>query len=596
MNSNSYSLIDSSITQAIALHESGKIEQAKAVYQQLLRTKPRDPKILYLLGTAEYQLGNIDESLNLLDRSLGILPDNPIAYNNRGLVFLKKKEFQEALANFDKALKLKPDYVDVYNNRGITLQSLGRLDEAIASYKKATELKPDFADTYVNIGKALFNLERHSEAIACYDKALELDPASCDAFNNRGGALHKLGRFNEAVESYDQALKIRPDYATAHNNRGIALQNLHRFEDALKCFTSALAINPDNTNALSFRGMLLSDLRRFEEALADYEHAISLDRNCAVAQFARAELLLLHGDYLQGWDLYEWRWKTSFKKTNHLIRRYPFWSGEENISGKRILIHPEFGFGDYIMFVRYVGRLQQLGASIVLYAPKPLVSLFSTLKGDISVIEEGAALPEIDLQCPIMSLPHSFKTTLENIPQEFPYLTTPVSKQEYWKGQISASGKKRIGLVWSGKSNRNIDSNPLKNRSIPLSMISSLISSAFEFHSLQKETSKEDSEALLKLAAIKTHVIEDFADTAALIDQMDLIITIDTAVTHLAGALGKRLWVMLPYSTDYRWMKEGSCTPWYPKAALFRQVVAGNWEGVICAVKEELDKIPDASI
>jgi hypothetical protein len=299
------------------------------------------------------------------------------------------------------------------------------------------------------------------------------------------------------------------------------------------------------------------------------------------------------GDYQQGWDLYEWRFKTKYLEAHSAAINLPLWTGQ-SIAGKRILIHSKAGYGDYLMFIRYVPLLKKLGATVIVFAPKPLLSLFSASDTDVQVVDMDGPVPEVDFQCPIMSLPKAFRTTLDTIPADLPYLKAPPEKLAYWRQKLPASEKLRIGLMWSGSPNRNIDKNPLRNRTAPLNAIRSLLDLPFEFHSLQKEPLENDAALLSSLTQIHTHQEElgDFSDTAALIDRMDLVISIDTSVAHLAGGLGKPLWVILPYSSDYRWAAESDKTPWYPNATQFRQNAVGDWENVIQRVKQRLLKDP----
>ena len=340
----------------------------------------------------------------------------------------------------------------------------------------------------------------------------------------------------------------------------------------------AIAADPGFTLAYRNRGLLLADLKRHDEALASYEEAIKLDPTDAATRMVQAELLLLVGKFSEGWHLYEWRWKTRFRSQAPESLEIPLWSGEQPLAGKTVVVRSEIGLGDFIMFVRYAKLIQELGAQVIVHAPVPLVSLFAGLGQGISVVAEGAPLPHFDLQCPIMSLPRVFGTVLDTIPAVVPYLSADEGKQRAWREVLGQPSLPRIGLVWSGRANRHIDRIPLRNRSVPLEALQPLFDLPFEFHCLQKELSTDDLKIMAGRVEAHHDALKDFSDTAALVAEMDLIISIDTSVAHLAGALGKPLWMMLPFSCDYRWMPEGPRTPWYPTATLFRQPRGGDWD------------------
>ena len=545
--------------QAFTAYGRGAWSDAEQLCRAVLKAKADSFDALRLLGIIAAQTGRLREAAGFLADATSANPNDASAHNNLGGVLHGLKRYADALASYERALELKSDLPEAWNNRGVALRDLKRPEAALASYVRAIALRPDYADAYCN----------------------------------RGNAMHDLNRVEESLASYERAIEIKPAYAEAHSNRGTALCDLGRLDEALACYDHAIRLKPDYVDARIYRGDAFREMRRTNEAMQSYDAAISLDPNSAEAHFKKAELLLLTGDYGQGWDLYEWRWKSQFRDENPQFFDYPLWTGAQSVAGKRILIHPEVGFGDYMMFVRYVPLLQQLGAKVVISAPPPLAPLFSTLPGDVSIVGAGQRLADIDFQCPIMSLPRAFKTTLDTIPAAVPYLTVPAERQAYWQRKLGRSKQRRVGLMWSGKANRNIDISVLKNRSIPFSLLEPLMHLPVELHSLQKEFLPSDAAALAEFKQVRTHQDElnDFSDTAGLIGEMDLIITIDTSVAHLAGALGKHMWVMLPYSTDYRWGMRGDGTPWYPTATLFRQPDVSDWTSVIQRIATELSKL-----
>lgn len=512
---------------------------------------------------------------------------------SQGIALAQAHRLDEALACYERAIALQPDFAVAHCNRGNLLKDRGRFDEALASYDRAIAAQPDFVVACYNRGVLLEVLQRPADALASYDRAIGIQPALAEAHNNRGSILAEFGRLDDALASYDQALARRPGYAEAHNNRGLVLADLGRFDDALASYAQALALRPGYAEAHSNRGMLLVDLHRFDEALASYDRALAIRPDYATARTLQAELLLLQGAYEHGWDLYEWRWKSKFRPPQPQRADAPMWSGREPVAGKTVLLVPEVGYGDFIMFIRYAPLLRERGARVVVCAPRPLRALFAALGEGVAVVEEGSVLPPVDLQCPIMSLPRAFGTTVHTIPAAVPYLQVPAALRDRWRARLGPSARPRVGLVWSGKAARNVDRKPLRSRSLPLERLAPLLRLPVEFHALQPEFSPADA-ALLPALPIIAHrdALVDFAETAALIQQMDLVISIDTAVAHLAGALGKPLWVMLPRASDYRWGIDGATTPWYPTATLFRQTGVDDWDRVVGQVVQQLRRWP----
>lgn len=451
--------------------------------------------------------------------------------------------------------------------------------------------KPFPSDPHLLLKEAhrRFDEGKRREARALYRQLENIRPPDLTVLNRLADIACELSDWPDAEKWFFKSLAIAPDQPAALSNLGLVLQKSGRHEEALASYDRAIALKPGYAYAFVNRGFLLAELGRYEEAIASYDSAIAARPGFAGARFGKAEALLQMGDYPAGWELYESRWETKFKAPNPLTTAYPLWTGKEPVSGKSVLIHPEWGYGDFLMLARYIPPLVRRGANVVVCSPPALASVFRQLEG-VRVVLQGAPLPHIDLQCPIMSLPRAFATTIATIPAEMPYLRVPPDKQASWREKLGAPARRRVGLMWAGTGNRNIDSNVARCRSLPLSLLESLLALPFEFHSLQKEIPANDMAALLSLGQVVTHDadLQDFADTAALIRQMDLVISIDTSVAHLAGALATPLWVLLPYACDYRWTSKGESTPWYPAARLFRQSSPGDWAGVVQRVADEL--------
>ncbi|GBG12756.1 uncharacterized protein NMK_0289 [Novimethylophilus kurashikiensis] len=453
---------------------------------------------------------------------------------------------------------------------------------------RATLVQADIAEALTQQGLALHKKGCLPEAVACYTQALTYSPNFAEAYNNRGVALKTLMRFEEALQDYDRAIAIQPDYLEALNNRGVVLKSLNRFEEAVASYDQALALYPAYAEAHSNRGIALQELNRLEEAWAAYQQSIQLNPEYAEAYWNKALLLILVGQYELGWSLFEWRWLRNEAKASGKFRGLP-WLGQTSIAGKTLLIYPEQGLGDYIQFCRYVPQVEALGAQVILEAPAALVSVLATLPSTFKIVASGEALPHYDALCPVMSLPLAFKTTLDTIPANIPYLFSDSIKTAEWQARLGQRCLLRIGLVWSGNTTHKND----RNRSLRFSQLASVLDFPFEFHCLQKDIREEDLETLQQRTQIRIHAddIHDFSDTAALVDAMDIIISVDTSVAHLAGAMGKPLWLLLPYMPDYRWMLDRSDSPWYPNARLFRQPAIGDWEAVMLELKAALEAL-----
>jgi len=604
---------NSILGQALALHRSGDAADAAALYRQLLPRIPDNPLLLLGLGTALSQLGQYEEGAVWLGKSLELEPQQPIAWSNRGNALRLLKRHSEALADYDRAIALNSGYAEAHYNRGIALADLKRFGEAVASFTRAVAIVPGYPDAYLNRGNALAELHRPAEALADFDRvialdprydkicvnrgnaladlgrieealasfgrAIAIDPACADAYFNRGCVLDKIERPGDAVADYDRVIALDPGRAEAHYNRGCILGRMERFEEALASYDQAIAAKPDYADAYNNRGGVLKVLKRFDEALASFDRALAADPNHADAHMNVATLTLALGDFARGLEHYEWRWKLAANRMPRRNFSQPMWVGQP-LAGKTLLAHAEQGYGDAVMACRYIPMAAARGAKIVVEAPKRLLPLLKTLKGEYTFIETGRPLPPSDLHCPMMSLPLAFNTRLESIPADAPYLFADADKLHE---VLRRWGKEpRIGLVWSGNREHTSDS----DRSIPLRMLEPLLNLPFAFHALQIEIRPEDAAALPAFSRLELHRDDqnDFSDAAALVAAMDLVVTVDTAIAHIAGALGKPVWILLPWNPDWRWLLDCSGSPWYPTARLFRQRMIGDWGSVIAEV------------
>ena len=450
--------------------------------------------------------------------------------------------------------------------------------------------KPPFnPDQLYQRALSLHHAGKLADAEGLYNTLLSYFPNQVEILTTLGIVLLQQGRSEAGFQQLKKSLSLNPNQPAALYNMAVELQKLARLDEALACYNQALKLNPQDINALINRGNTLKDMKQYKEAIASFENALALQPKIPSAHWNKALTHILLGEYEEGWKEYEWGWQCGERGKPRQYSQ-PTWLGEEPIAGKTILIHPEQGFGDLIQFCRYVTMLEKLGAKVVLEAPASLVELMQSLSPTLTVINEGDVLPAFDGVCPVMSLPLALKTTLETIPASTPYLSVSETKKQYWRAKLGQKTKPRVGIVWSGSMTNKIDNNPCARRNIPLEQLKPLFELELEFHVLQKDIRPEDKLVLDSLRQLHCYqdALNDFTDTAALIQEMDLVISVCTSVAHLAGALGHMTWVMLPYSADYRWMLNEHNSSWYPTIKLIRQKKIGNWSEEINLIKKNL--------
>jgi tetratricopeptide (TPR) repeat protein len=503
---------------------------------------------------SSFQQGDLERTQRLCAGILEHRPEDFDALHLLGMLNFQRRRMVEALHFLSQALKVNSGSADALSNLGLALAATGRTEEAIASYRSALRVAPDHPEILYNLGNACLEAGRIDEALSSYDDMLAHAPGHVGALVNRGNTLLRFNRPFEAIASYDAALAGMPGHPQILTNRGHALRRLDRPHEALGDFEAALLAAPD-----------------FPEA-----------------HFEWAMTQLSLGNFDAGWKAYEWRWKTGAFARHRAQPKAPLWLGEEPIAGKTILLHAEQGFGDTIQFIRYAPLLAERGAKVIYEVQPELQPLLTQLKG-IIVIAAGEPRPVFDLHCPLLSLPLAFKTQAETIPAAIPYLTAPVERVTAWRDRLPP-GRPRAGFVWSGQPSHKNDS----NRSIALARLAALFENPpFDCYSLQSELRDADAEVLCGLPNL-VHLggdLRDFADTAAIISLLDVVISVDTAVAHLAGAMGKPVVILLPYAADFRWMRHRDDTPWYPTAKLFRQPAFGDWDSVIVRLRAELQQL-----
>jgi tetratricopeptide (TPR) repeat protein len=580
--------LQSIFDQALAFHRADMLAEAEQLYRRVLEHRPGSFDCQHLLGVISYQRGNCLEAVRQIDAALKINSRVADAHLNRGNALLRLKRFDESLASYDKAIAIKgePDPA-LLNCRGSVLRNLGRLDEALADLDAAIALRPDLVEAFNNRANVLKDMERLDAALADYDRAIALKSDNADAFNNRGN-LHKLlDQPDQALLDYEKAIALQPDYAEAFYNHGTMLSDLGRFDAALTQLSRAIDCRPGYAEAFYNRGTALMALRRLDDALADFAKALELKPDYPEAAWNRGLCNLLAGRWREGWPDYERRWQTDQTPPHWHMYGRPLWTGRQDIRGKTLLLHGEQGYGDTIMALRLVRPVAKMGAQVILEAPPALQPLLTQFEG-IRLTQPGDPQPEFDLYCPLMSLPRALGLTLEKLDAaDVPYLRAPSAHVEKWRRRLPQSTGLKVAINWAGNPTFRHDA----SRSIGLArMLPLLAQPDVRFVGLQKDLREGDTDLLRRHPGIDAlgQDIETFADTAAIISLVDLVISSDTSVVHLAGALGKPVWVLLPFVPDWRWLLDRNDSPWYPTARLFRQTEIGDWGAVIERVASEL--------
>lgn len=503
-----------------------------------------------------HQSGCLTEAETLYRHVLAVDARNDDALHLLGLTVYQLGRNEEAVEIIGRAIKLNGKAAHYHSNLALALKALGRLDEAIGAFTVAISLRPDYAIAYSNLGNALSERGLFEAAITAYAAAIRIEPDYAEAYSNQGNALCDLGRFDDATLAFATAIRVKPDFAEAHSNLGDALYSLGRLDEAAAACDAAIRLKPDLAGAHGHLGMIR----------------------------------LAQGDFAAGWREYEWRMQTPELTRSRRDFPQPLWRGEEG-QGRTLLIHAEQGLGDTIQFCRFVPLAAARGWRVVLEVPSALVRLLEgLLEGGQQVMARGETLPEFDAHCPMMSLPLAMDTTLETIPASMPYLRVAPEQQSVWRQRVAAvaGGRPRIGLVWAGSArlhNPRLNAVDRRRSMVPELLEPLYTTEDFAFFSLQKDGPKAPVGAPL---IDMMDEMGDFADTAALVANLDLVISVDTALVHLAAALGKPVWLLDRFDPCWRWLRDREDSPWYPTLRLFRQSKPNDWPGVVARVCAEL--------
>jgi len=610
---------------AIKSIELGDLERADKLLTEILLNNSANFDALYFKGLVCGMQSRHEECKKYLLRALIINSNNAFLHYNLANAMTALGESTQALFHYDQALILLPDYSKAWLNRGQCLFNLERFNDSIISFKKAIEFNPDYAEAYVNLGMLFIELDRKDEALASFASAIEINPKIPEAYNNRGNLLHTLKLFDDALTDYETAIELKPNYAEAHNNIGNSFKELRRLDEALGFYENAIHIDSNFADAHNNRGNLLIELKRFDEALASHDIAISINPDSYVLHFDRGNALnelgffddalisykksisinpdfadahwnlslveLLKGNFEDGWQDFEWRWKSNQSGSLRFFKQ-PLWLGADSLKNKTILLHAEQGVGDVVQFCRYANEVKKLGAYVILEAPIKLLGLLNTLAGIDELIDPSENHSSFDLHCPLMSLPLALKTTINRIPNVTPYLHPNLDKFKHIRREIdSAISNKNylVGISWLSKAEKlGID------RSIELKqLITHLDLKQVQYINLQygdcsTEIFQIEKELGISIFQSSVDNFNNIEGLAALIYACDLIVSVDNTTVHLSGSLGKDTRVLLPFKANWRWLLDRDDSPWYPTVKLYRQDFQGDWESALKKLKTDL--------
>jgi tetratricopeptide (TPR) repeat protein len=613
-----------SLRKALAHFQAGRVQEAEDLYRAVLAAEAEQPQALNLYGVLCTAAGRHHEAIALLTRAVAADPEDTSTLFNLGNAYYRQGDTAAALRCYRDVAERRPGYAEVFVNMGQAYQDGGQIEQAIAACRQAIKLRPALLPAYMNLGRALLAAGQTDEAIAAFDAVIARKPDAAEARANLAMALHRGQRHGEAIDAAQQAIGLDPNLGAAHLTLGSLQRELGRIDEAIESFKRAIALSPDDARAqvnlgnalldqdrldeaeVAIRkaveldaklpeaqaslGYLLTSLRQFDQAIAACDRAIALRPDFAEPHWNQGFAYLLAGDFARGWEKYEWR-----KRHPRYAAAYPSfpqrsWEGED-IAGRTLLIHAEQGLGDSIQLIRYAAPLAASGIRIVVACDRALIPIFSRVAGVAAAVDKNAALPAFDLWIDQMSLPRILKTRVDNIPAAEGYLSADPARVTAWQRELATgSGGPKVGLVWAGNPTHSND----HRRSLQADQVRPwLANGGLNFFSLQVGTKSRDVECLAPLPIRDLSPrLTDFMETAAAVSNLDLVIAVDTAVAHLAGALGKPVWTLLPYDPDWRWViSHPDDSPWYTSMRLFRQDRPRDWNSVVTRVGEELKKL-----
>jgi len=626
-------VLASEATNAEALHLLGVIAHRAGrndiAIQQVRQAIAADPKTSSYYNTLGFVLrisGQYSDAVAALEQAIALQPDYADAHNNMGIARAESGALEDAEAAYRTALKYRADFPEVQNNLGNLLYRIGRVEDSLAAFEAATTLRPDYAEAHANRGDAYLNQKNIPEAIAAYRKAVEAGPNWANGWYKLGNAFFQSNDVENALKAYQRSIDLNPNHMRGLTNLGATLEKLGRYEEAAMVLRHALVLGPDDVSALKNLGHVILKLghvgeglhllrravelapddpdahyslgnallrmERLQDALSCYKRVRELQPTAARAYFAPASVLLMNGQFKEGWATYESRFDMAAYKSNVKNVHERLWDGGP-LKGRRLLVHVEQGFGDTLMFIRYVPLLRErIGDGTILLVCEPeLHRVLETLEGVDAVYPLGSdASVDFDVQIPLLSLPNRFGTTVETVPHETPYIRPPADAKVRIERR---EGRLAVAFIWAGRPTHSDD----RFRSCPLKWFAALFDlPGIDFYSIQWGPRSAEITPHLKRDNVfsMTDALTDFGETAAIIDQVDLVISIDSAVAHLAGALGKPVWTILPFGGEWRWLFRREDTPWYPKMRLFRQRILGDWRPVFQRIGGALQQMAGA--
>jgi len=571
---------------AVLHHNAGKLETARDLYNELLAERTDDPEVLHMLGLLCAQLGQVIQGIDFVSKALEINPRQYLFHLHHAKLLSAGGQWEAAVSAADVALVLAPDRPAAYLEKAHALRAGGLHTQALAVLEVALSMESDVSQVLACMGDCLHALDQTDDALAHYDAALQRQPKCLEAHAGKGLALLAVKRWTDAIHCFDQLVALAPNQSAHFFHRAVASQALHQWDAAIADYGQAIALQADFIQAYCNRGNVYQELGQYALALKDYEGALQIQPGCAQALYNKSLLLLLLGDFAAAWPLYEWRWRKDEMRAQWINCAQQQWTGAQSLAGRTVLLHCEQGLGDSIQFVRFAPMVRSLAAKVFIRAPRTLMVLFESLGADIYCLSMEAPLPDFDYHCPLMSLPHAFRTQLSTIPASPRYLAAAPERLRKWQERIGVKGYNRVGIVCSGSSSHPDD----LQRSIPLEMLLQALPPHFEYYILQNELRPEDQAYMERHGRVQFYgeQLRDFADTAAVCACMDAVVSVDTSVAHLSGALGIPTNVLLPQVPDWRWLLGRSNSPWYPSMTLYRQGGNRRWAPVLTQLAADL--------
>ncbi|WP_407183407.1 tetratricopeptide repeat protein [Bradyrhizobium centrosematis] len=560
----------------VALGELSCFDEAEAAYRRALALDAHLTRACFNLAVVLAEQGRLTEAEQAYRAVIAREPEYRGVWLNLDNVLADQNRLGDAEAAYRRALDADPDDAPLLCNLAAVLYRQGSLDDAILLYRRAILCAPDHLAALRLLGLVLHEAGQLHEGAEIYRRIIALDASDHVVASNLGACLSELGALDEAIASCEQALLLRPDHAPAWTNLGIVFEKQDRVEDAVAAHRCAVVADPAYAKGHANLAVALRNRGEIDEALAVSHRAIALDPEQPLAQYNHAHFLLMNGDFADGFEAYRWRRKCKMLSDGDPCFGEPEWQGEP-LDGRTLLLFAEYGLGDALHFVRYVPLVAAMGGKLILQVQPALGSLLRQLP-DVTVIARGEALPAFDLQVPLMNLPRIFGTTLDTIPADVPYLQAYPAKLLRWRAALADVTALKVGVVWAGNARHRGD----RQRSLPAeAVLPRLVMPGVQLYSLQKEPRPEDAPVL---AALGNDIVDlapalsDFADIAAAVAALDLVIAVDTSVAHLAGALGRPVWMLTPYALDWRWLRDREDSPWYPTMRLFRQRSPRQWD------------------